>query len=245
MLGVKVGGAEAVLSVEASMRKFTDNTYTLTRRVVHTTGPIEDSVIFTTVPLDLYTYKILSHPNPELVGGEIQVRMPREPITVMVDRNFYNDKVEAGSFKVDSRVFKHTEGAPFSYPTLAQRNGLLAQYDGVSSNEVDVGQGTGFVTTEVNIFEEVTKGTSYSLEMTLDLKATAGGFISGAKIGGGLESMISYGRGKESIYQGSVAQLPASNFPKDAYRFGLFSYVYDDSASSQQFEVVNYWVRPQ
>ena len=105
--------------------------------------------------------------------------------------------------------------------------------------------GTGFVTTEVNIFQEMTKGTSYSLEATLDLKATAGLWTVGARIGGGLDSMISYSHGKESLYQGSVAQLPASNFPKDAYRFGLFSYVYKDAPSAQKFEVVDYWVRSQ
>ncbi|MBA1149482.1 VCBS repeat-containing protein [Ectothiorhodospiraceae bacterium WFHF3C12] len=243
--GVKVGGAEAVLSVQNEYRKFTQNTYTLTKRVVHTTGPIEDSVIFTTVPLDVYTYTILSHPNPELVGGDIQVRLPREPISVMVDRDFYNAHVDEDAFQVDSSVFNHSEGAPFSYPGVAERNSLLSRYDGLMSDEVDVGQGTGFVTAEVNVFEEVTSGETYSVSATLDLRATAGGVITGVSIGGGVDTTIAYGRGQESIYQGSVAQLPSENFPDDAYRFGLFSYVYDDSGSGQTFEVVNYWVRPQ
>ncbi len=243
--GVKVGGAEAVLNVQADFRKFTDNTYTVTKRVVHTTGPIEDSVIFTTVPLDIYTYTILSHPNPELVGGQVQVRLPREPISVMVDRDFYNENVDDQSFKVDNRVFGHTEGDPLSYPGITERNTLLSQYDGLMSDEVDVGQGTGFVTAEVNVFEEVTNGSSYSLSATLDVRTNAGGVINGLSIGGGTDATIAYGRGEESIYQGSVAQLPASNFPADAYRFGLFNYVYDDPASGQQFEVINYWVRPQ
>jgi len=245
VLGVKVGGAEAVLTVQGEYRKFSQNTYTLTKRVVHTTGPIEDSVIFTTVPMDVYTYKILSHPNPELVGAEIQVRLPRDPITVMVDRNFYNAHVDAKSFKVDDRIFTHSEGDPFSYPDLSKRNSLLSQYDGLMSDEVDVGQGTGFITAEVNVYKEVTSGESYSLSTTLDLRATAGGVITGVSIGGGVDSTIAYGHGQESIYQGSVAQLPSSNFPDDAYRFGLFSYVYDDTGSGQEFEVVNYWVRPQ
>lgn len=243
--GVKVGGAEAVLSTQNEYRKFTENTYTLTKRVVHTTGPIEDSVIFTTVPLDVYTYAILSHPNPELVGGEIQVRLPREPISVMVDRDFYNDHVDTDAFRVDERIFTHNEGAPLSYPGLAERNSLLSQHDGLMSDEVDVGQGTGFVTAEVNVFEEVTSGETYSVSATLDLRATAGGVVTGVSIGGGTDTTIAYGRGQESIYQGSVAQLPSENFPGDAYRFGLFSYVYDDTASGQTFEVVNYWVRPQ
>ena len=241
-LGVKFGGVEAVASVQSETRKFTENTYTLTKRVIHTTGPIEDSVIFTTTPLDVYTYEILSHPNPELIGGEVQVRLPREPISIMTDREFYNDTVDEGSLKIDERIFEHAEGDPFSYPTTSERNTLLSRFDGVQSDEIDVGQGTGFVTADVNIFEEVTSGESYSLDVSLDVRATGGGLVTGYSIGSGVDSAVAYGRGQESIYQGSVAQLPAENFPDDAYRFGLFSYVYEDGGSGQEFEVVNYWV---
>lgn len=244
-LGTEVGGAEAVATVQRERRKITQNTYTLTKRVVHTTGPIEDSVIFTTVPLDVYTYTILSHPNPTLVGGEVQVRLPRDPISVMVDRNFYNDNVDDDSFQVDDRVLGHVAGDPFSYPDVAARNALLSQFEGLSSDEVDVGQGTGFVTAEINVFEEVATGQSYSLDTTVDLRTTAGGVLTGATFGSGAESTFVYSRGQESIYEGSVAQLPDANFPEDAYRFGLFSYVFEDASSGQAFEVVNYWVRPQ
>jgi len=171
--------------------------------------------------------------------------MPREPITTMVSRDFYNDRIDDDSFRVDERIFHHTEGVPLSYPGVAERNSLLSQYDGLMSDEVDVGQGTGFITAEVNVFEEVTQGETYGLSATLDLRTTAGGFINGVSIGGGADSTISYGRGSESIYQGSVAQLPSNHFPHDAYRFGLFSYVYEERGSDQSFEVVNYWVRPQ
>lgn len=245
VLGVKVGGVEAVASIQTETRKFTQDTYTLTKRVIHTTGPIEDSVIFTTTPLDVYTYEILSHPNPELIGGEVQVRLPREPVSIMADRDFYNATVDEESFKVDARIFEHTEGDPLSYPDVASRNSLQSQFENVQSDEIDVGQGTGFVTAEVNIFEEVTTGTSYSVSASIDVRATGGGVVTGYSIGGGVDSAISLGRGQESIYEGSVAQLPSSNFPDDAYRFGLFSYVYEDSGSGQEFEVVNYWVRPQ
>ncbi|MCH8553472.1 MAG: hypothetical protein LAT62_16160 [Natronospirillum sp.] len=243
--GVKVGGLEAVATVEAETRNFTEETYTLTRRVVHTTGPIEDSVIFTTIPLDVYTYVITSHPNEELIGGEMQVRMPRDPISVMTERTFYNERVDDEGFRIDSSIFSHTAGDPFSYPGLGERDSLLSQFDGLKSNEVDVGQGNGFVVSEVSVFEEVTEGTTYGINTSLDIRATTGGLITGVSIGGGVDSTISYGRGKESIYQGSVAQLPDSNFPDDAYRFGLFSYVYKDAPSQQEFEVINYWVRPQ
>ena len=115
----------------------------------------------------------------------------------------------------------------------------------MQTDEVDIGQGNGFVTAELNVFEEVTQGESYSLSAKLDVKATAGGVISAVSIGGGVDSSIAYSRGQESIYQGSVAQLPSDTFATDAYRFGLFSYIYDEPGEPQTFEVINYWVRPQ
>ena len=244
-LGVKVGGVEAVATVETELRSFRDETYTVSKRVVHTTGPIEDSVIFTTIPIDVYTYEIVSHPDPELVGSELQLRLPREPISIMTERAFYNDSIPDDGFPIDETIFQHTAGQPFTYPTTAQRNSLLSQYEGLQTDEVDIGQGNGFVTAELNVFEEVTQGESYSLSAKLDVKATAGGVISAVSIGGGVDSSIAYSRGQESIYQGSVAQLPSDTFATDAYRFGLFSYIYDEPGEPQTFEVINYWVRPQ
>lgn len=243
--GVKVSGFELVATVERGLRSFTDNTYTITKRVVHTTGPAEDSVIFFTVPMDVYTYIVTSHWDPELIGSEIQVRLTREPITIMTDREFYNNNLDEGGFKIDEAVFSHTAGDPFSYPGTAERDGLLNLYDGIASDEVDVGQGTGFVTAEVSVYEEVTNGKTYSIDTTVEMRATVGVVVVGVSIGGGTDKTISYGQGEESSYEGSVAQIPASSFSENAYRFGLFSYIYDAPSSDQMFEVINYWVRPQ
>jgi len=241
--GLKVGGLEVVVETEASMRKFTRKSYTLTRRVVYTTGPIEDTVIFVSVPVDVYTYKILSHPNPELIGGEVQVRLPRKPVTQMVSREVYNDHVVAGSLKIDNAIFKHAKGVPSSYPTVAEKNGLLSRFKGIETQEVTVGEGTGNVSVELNVFKEETQGKSYSFQTTLDLKGTLGNRIMGVKIGAGSDAMISYGRGQESIYQGGVSQIASAFFPAQSYNFGLFSYVYEAPGSQQKFEVLDYWVR--
>jgi hypothetical protein len=39
-----------------------------------------------------------------------------------------------------------------------------------------------------------------------------------------------------------VASFPSEFFSENAYNWGLFTYVMDDHASEQQFEVINYWV---
>jgi len=254
--GVSVGGkkgvpevweVEVVASVEGTLRKFTSKSYTLTKRVTYQTGPIEDTVIFVSLPMDIYTYTILSHPDPALIGGEIEVRLPRRPVTQMVSREVYNNNVVEGSVKIDDAIFTHTKGDPSSYPTVAEKNSRLSQFNGLETQEVTVGEGSGNVTVELNVFQEDTSGTYKGWQVTLDVKGTFGGAATGAlivglKVGYGQDSTISLSQGEESIYEGSVAQIGAAFFPAESYNFGLFSYVYEVPSSTQKFEVLNYWV---
>ncbi len=243
-LGVKVGSAEAILNTRNEGRFYGGSAYTLTTQVIRETGVLEDSVIFSTLPLDVYTYRIRSHPNPELIGGEIQVRLPRTPITIMATREFYNANIAGDGLPIDESVFGHTEGDPLSYPTVGERDQLLRRYAGLVSDQADVGEGSGFTQVVISEFTEAIDGREYSFEATLDLKATKGGVVGGYSMGGGAGFDLSTRKGEETIYQGTVANLEASRFPQDAYSFGLFSYIVDDSSNPEPFEVLNYWVVP-
>lgn len=242
-LGVEIGSAEVVATVSGEATRLQGTAYTLTQTVEHTTGPVEDGVLFTTIPLDQYIYTIVSHPNPELIGGEIVVSLPREPITVLTDREFYNSALIPGGFRVDERVFEHVPGDPLSYPSRSDRNRLLGQFEGIESLEVDVGQGGGDVTVGVSVFEETSEGTSYSWNASLDIQTTAGGVLTGASVGYGEGRTITIGAGSETSYTGTVANLDAENFAANGYSFGLFSYIFSDP-EGPQFEVLNYWVNP-
>jgi len=240
-LGVKVGGAEAIATFSEEATEVQGTAYTLTQRVEHTTGPIEDGVLFTTIPIDQYTYTIVSHPNPELVGGEVVVSLPREPITVLTRREFYNAAILADAFHVDERVFEHVAGDPTSYPNRGEQATLLSQYEGIQSREVDVGEGGGSVSVGVSVYEEISSGSSYSWNASVDIKATAGVVVTGMSIGYGEGKTITLSSGSETSYTGTVANLDEENFTANPYSFGLFSYVYSDPGG-QQFEVLNYWV---
>ena len=170
--------------------------------------------------------------------------MPREPITVMVQREVFNAALEAGGPVIDDAVLAHTEGDPLSYPTRAERDTLLRTYEGLQSEEVDVGQGSGQTVVSITEFESSTSGNSYDFLATLNLKATAGSVIGGFTIGGGVGFSMEITRGTENIYQGGVGNVSASNFPQDAYSWGLMSYIYDAHPSGQTFEVINFWVEP-
>ncbi|MGB5810894.1 MAG: hypothetical protein WBG86_10205 [Polyangiales bacterium] len=242
-LGVEIGSAEAIATFSAEATRLQGTAYTLTQRVEHTTGPIEDGVLFTTIPLDQYTYEIVSHPNPALVGGEIVVSLPREPITVLTTREFYNSAITPDAFQIDARIFEHTPGDPTTYPTSGQRASLLSQFEGLQSREVDVGEGGGNISVGVSVFEETSMGASYSWNASLEVKTTAGGFITGGSIGYGEGRTVTLSSGTETSYTGTVSNLDADNFAANGFGFSLFSYIYD-GPGDQVFEVLHYSVTP-
>lgn len=237
-----VGGVEAIANTRSTVRSTTTDTYSLQTSVLRETGPLEDSVIFTTVPLDIYTYTVLSHPNPELIGQNIEIRLPREPITVMVQTDVYNRAIEEDGLAIDDDIFGHTPGDPSTYPRRSDKNALLSRYQGLESDEVDVGQGSGQTIVSITDFSSTTMGVAYDFEATLDVKTTGGGVVAGFTVGGGAGTALRITRGEETIYQGSVGNLSEEFFPRETYAWGLFSYIYSDPRSGQTFEVLDYWV---
>ena len=120
----------------------------------------------------------------------------------------------------------------------------MRTFTGVESAQVDVGQGSGRTLVSITALDETSTGKSFDFEATLDLRATTGVVVGGFSIGGGAGFDLSITRGTETIYEGSVANLAADQFPDDAYRFGMFTYIHDAPGTSQKFEVIDYWVEP-
>ena len=142
-LGVKVTGFEMLGTIQARAAKITSSAYTVTKRIVYTTDPVEDTVIFTTIPLDQYTYEVTSHPDPELVGSKVVISLPREPIEVQVERERYNANVVTGGPMIDELVFGHTPGVLSSYLSSADKNDLLSEFDGFDVGPAAVGNSGG------------------------------------------------------------------------------------------------------
>ena len=245
----KTAGFEAVGTVKLHASFSLSSAYTYTERVVYTTGPIEDTVIFTSIPYDIYTYTIISNPDPDFIGKKVVVAMPRSPVTLQVDRDFYNANVTHGGPKIDSSVFTHRAGNPRSYPSLSDKDSLVAKYSGFFPWEwaydigpESVGQGGGDTTQEINIAFEAGAGVAVGVEAEFEAKATLGIAVVGFTVGVSNETSLQITHGDESTYTGTVANLSSSGFADEAYDWGLFTYAMDDHPSGQEFEVINYWV---
>ena len=243
-LGVKVTGFEVLGTLQGRAAKITSSAYTVTKRIVYTTGPVEDTVIFTTIPLDQYTYEITSHPDPELVGSKVVISLPREPIEVQVERERYNANVVSGGPMIDAMVLGHTPGLLSSYPSSADKNDLLSEFDGFEVGPAAVGNSGGNRSLSINVATESGGGTNYGVDFDLNVKGTVGVVVAGFGVGFSSDKTVQIIHGEESEYTGTVSDmdLPTDEFGPNRYSWGLFTYVYDDPVSAQQYEIVNYWV---
>ncbi len=233
--------AETEHKISVALTATGSHSYSVEKSVSFETGPIEDTVIFTTVPYDRYTYEILSHPNPTQVGQFRTYLIPRDPITVQVERSFYNQHVLSGSPIVGTGIFSHTPGDPTTYPTTSERDDTLSQYGGLVTDVQTVGQGEGSVEVGLDVSEEWGGGGSLALGYEFSAKATAATFIAGYSVGVEAEFGLYWSRGMSASYRGTVGNLSASAFGDKRYSFGLFTYKAAD-ASGREFHVLNYWV---
>ncbi|HEY3668967.1 MAG TPA: hypothetical protein VGL19_23380, partial [Polyangiaceae bacterium] len=216
--------------------------YSVEKSVTFSTGSMEDAVIFSTIPYDRYTYTIVSDPHPELVGQTTTISVPREPVTLMVERSFYNEHVAPGATKIDESVFKHTIGDRTTYPSAANKDQLLSLYHGLQSKEVTVGQGTGNIGVGLDVSSEISAGQELELGYEMSVSLTAGGVMGGFKVGASTSDNLTVVSGKSTSYAGSVGAIDAAHFAQNQYDFGLFTYPYE-TGSGAQFEVLNYWVK--
>lgn len=213
-----------------------------TDTITFATGPNEDSVIFTSVPVDRYTYRVVSHPDPVMVNATVTVDIPRDPITIMAERSFYNANIPPNAIQIDNRVFQHVVGEPRTYPTRGEKQQLLQQFPGFQSTLQNVGQGAGTRTVEIAIGRELSAGISLGLGFEAEVSATTGTVLQGYSVGTEVTASLRIAYGEASIYGGTVSNIDAANFAANAYSFGLFSYVYTEPGSGKQFQVLNYWV---
>jgi len=233
-------GIEMRKTVTATASAWAGAAYTVEKTVTYTSGSLEDAVVFTSIPYDVYRYEIVSHPDPEFVSKLIVVRIPREPVTMIAERGFFNDALPSSATLIGTNVFDHTPGDVSSYPSTSRKNSLLSQYDGIEFGPSGVGQGTGDTELEIAVSSEISAGGSLGIEYEKSVEVTGGGAIAGFSVGYGAEAALSITSGSQTTYTGIVGSISASDFAENAYAWGIFTYVQD--LGGQEFEVINYWV---
>jgi len=262
---------EWFFNVSASATNTKSQSYELSKSQTFSAGPGEDGVIFTSIPVDRYTY-ILVHNNTVGVGKEgdlIEIRLPRSPDIRIVERDYYNASITDDSEPIDERVFQHTAGDIGSYPTEEQKDTILERERSklddartsryITASEIlyppqfdlnsalrglEVGPvlaGQGGGATEVSLEYSETEGTSQELTVGFSFEAT---MLFGAGIK--WEIGIELGRTLSISHGDSTLYSGSVDSIDEAFYadnvYGFGLFSYLQNLGDQEIEVVNFWV---
>jgi hypothetical protein len=237
--GGLVGDLTAKATVTATASSSIGSSYTLTRQVTYSSGSMEDSVVFATVPYDQYHYTVLSGRN---AGTPLTVSIPRAPVVLIAERSFYNSTVVPGSLTIDDKVFRHTIGDISTYPTLADE-GALPPGQVLVGDLSAAGQGGGSTTLTDEVERDMSISSAVEFDEQFDVEATAGVVLLGFGVGTSVTDSLSVTMGQNTSFSGTVGSIDAAHFSDSFYQFNMFAYTQTDPTSKEAFQVVNYWVQ--
>jgi len=223
------------------------NSRSITKEVQFAANGGEDKVVFTSAPLDKYTYRILGSPLSEEIGTTFAVSIPRDYQTYMVSRAYFN-QVNGELPDVDGSVLGHTLGEPGSYPSPAAAAVLINSYGGYSAGPLPVSQGddgvvSGVATVNVTVGTSQTTGVSTDEAFDFSIGLGAGGLSASVKLGFNVGYDYEHSTDQSTSFGGTIGYLPTAYFT-DKYRYstGLFVYPYKDPRLGRIYWVVNYSV---
>ncbi|OHD11563.1 MAG: hypothetical protein A2086_09150 [Spirochaetes bacterium GWD1_27_9] len=206
----------------------------------YNSGHGEDKVIFSSIPYDVYYYKVLESPVANEINKNIHISIPRKAGTYSVERNFYNAN-NGENFDIDSNVLKHTIGNILSYPTSAEKTAILTANTGNEYGPRAVGIGSGSVTIGINTSTGYSESKSVSTSISIENENKVGGFTVGFSAGFSYGNNYSISTEEGTSFSGTVGDIPTANYKSDMlYSYGLFEYPFE--YQGQKFMVVNFWV---
>jgi cysteine-rich repeat protein len=225
---------------------------TVTKSVSFATGYAEDGVIFTSIPYDSWTYKLVSYPPPANVRKEQKVRInvPRDQVTRIVTREFFNAKIGDPKQWIGADILSHTIGDLRSYPRESDADRIVATASGKKGpTGLGVGQGGGITSTAVEVSNQVTGGVTLGLNFSMSAEGTIAGVYGAIEMGASVDATATVTAGSATTFSGSVGSINAANFALAQYGFGMFAYKHkrvlstQNPKSDQEFHVINYWVK--
>jgi len=240
------GSALSVTSTATFGASFTYAAATTKEREVeqsYSTIGGEDLVIFTCIPIDVYTYKVLKAADPSAVGSTVTINIPRTPQLIPMEKKTFN-ALSNVPVNIGSSVLTHTVGSPTSYPSHETIKALASDSgSGLwDPNGMSIGVSGGYVSDEVQ--QSTTTSSTYGAGISYEasLEVVAGGALFGTSYGFEGEYDYTVSTSEGTIIEGVVPNLPATANTSDIFRFGVSSYKATTTGQKPEFMVVTYWV---
>ncbi len=252
VFGVKIASFKSSASFCATTSCDFTTSMSVSKNISYSCTGGENRIIFTALPIDVYSYEVLeSVDSSDTVGGILTIDIPRSYNTYTVDSDFYNEN-NGDLPDIGEEVFPHSLGAPETYPsaatmaTLLENNGGYCSDKAKSVGQYDPEKQTSGGVTSLGISVEEGNGTQVGVDMATEFAVGAGVGGTTVMISAGFNVGYSYSISttKGTEFGGTIGNLPTDYFNNQDYAYsqGLFAYPYPDNETGQTFWVVNYWL---
>lgn len=248
-LGTKIGSIELTAALESEWTNSTERTYTTTTMSTFQASNT-DNVVMQTSFYHTYEYEVLAGPDPDQIGSSVFFSVPAQTMTMMITLDDYN-LIAADSKNVPDlrKVFTHTVGYPFTYPSNKQDlidkapnpSSVLwgAPFNGAEF--VNTGSG-GFLNRSITLDESTAETSEFSFSVDVDLVSTLYGVKAGAGYGYNNTNSTSHTEGTGHSVSGQVAGL--RRLGESGLRDFFWNICwYKCTLGGQTFPVVDYVVR--
>lgn len=213
-LGTKIGGIELTVALESEWTNSSERTYTTTTMSSFQTKNT-DNVVMQASFYHTYEYEVLAGPDPDQIGTSVFFSVPSKTMTMMITLDDYN-LIAADSKNIPDlrKVFTHTVGYPFTYPSNKQElidkapnpSSVLwgAPFNGAEF--VNTGSG-GFLNRSITLDESTAETSEFSFSVDVDLVSTFNGVKAGAGYGYNNTNATTHIEGTGHSVSGQVAGL--------------------------------------
>jgi uncharacterized protein (TIGR02145 family) len=212
--GTKIGGIELSVALESEWTNSSERTYTTTTMSSFQTKNT-DNVVMQASFYHTYEYEVLAGPDPDQIGSSVFFSVPLQTMTMMITLDDYN-LIAADSKNIPDlrKVFTHTVGYPFTYPSNKQElidkapspSSVLwgAPFNGAEF--VNTGSG-GFLNRSITLDESTAETSEFSFSVDVDLVSTLYGVKAGAGYGYDNTNSTTHTEGTGHSVSGQVAGL--------------------------------------
>lgn len=202
----------------------------------------QNTVLYSCVPFDVYSYKVLSAPDSSTVGTTETVDYPRTPQIIQMDQAAFN-ALPGNKLNVGTAVMSQTLGIPKTYPTLTAIHDTCNASGGMyDPTGMTAPYGPGNTNTD-SITSESSNSTTFAggLKVEASSDNSVAFVVFGASVGLSTDYSSNTTISSSTQISGTVSSIMSSDSP---FQYGIAGYNYTNTAiQPSPFMVVTYWVQ--